>query len=264
MENPRIYGKSPYRIAVVHGGPGAAGEMAPVARELACDGGVIEPFQTAGSVQGQVEELASLLEKFGTVPLILVGFSWGAWLSVFVAGQYPTLVAKLILISSGSFEEKYAARVQYTRLKRFNKKEKAEVESLLEEMDNPAVKNRNEIFARFGALCTKVDTFDPIDAEQKQVQFREDIYRSVWKEADALRRDGALMNAAKKLTCPVTAIHGDHDPHPAEGVRTPLSAVLKDFRFILLKCCGHKPWIERQAREEFYRVLKEEVKIQNG
>lgn len=31
MKNPRIYGKPPYRVALVHGGPGATGEMAVVA-----------------------------------------------------------------------------------------------------------------------------------------------------------------------------------------------------------------------------------------
>jgi hypothetical protein len=39
-----------------------------------------------------------------------------------------------------------------------------------------------------------------------------------------------------------------------------LSNVLKDFRFILLKKCGHKPWIERHARVEFYKILQEELR----
>jgi len=30
MENPRRYGAGPFRVAILHGGPGAAGEMAPV------------------------------------------------------------------------------------------------------------------------------------------------------------------------------------------------------------------------------------------
>ncbi|MHA2061833.1 MAG: alpha/beta fold hydrolase, partial [Candidatus Sifarchaeia archaeon] len=34
MKNLRIYGNKPFNIAVLHGGPGAPGEMAPVAREL--------------------------------------------------------------------------------------------------------------------------------------------------------------------------------------------------------------------------------------
>ena len=47
MRNFRLYGNKPYKIAVIHGGPGAPGEMAPVARELSSDYGVIEPLQTA-------------------------------------------------------------------------------------------------------------------------------------------------------------------------------------------------------------------------
>ena len=46
-EKVRLYGKAPYRVAVVHGGPGAAGEMAPVARRLGAACGVLEPLQTA-------------------------------------------------------------------------------------------------------------------------------------------------------------------------------------------------------------------------
>mgnify|MGYP001123742900 CR=1 FL=1 len=46
MENPRRYGDAPYNIVVIHGGPGAPGEMAPVAKDLPLDYGVLEPFQT--------------------------------------------------------------------------------------------------------------------------------------------------------------------------------------------------------------------------
>jgi len=51
MENVRKYGKAPFKVAVVHGGPGAAGEMAPVARELVFICGVLEPLQTASSLK---------------------------------------------------------------------------------------------------------------------------------------------------------------------------------------------------------------------
>lgn len=74
-----------------------------------------------------------------------------------------------------------------------------------------------------------------------------------------MRRSGTLLELAQRIQCPVVAIHGDYDPHPAEGVRKPLLSVLKDFRFVLLKQCGHKPWIERRATEAFYQVLEEEL-----
>jgi hypothetical protein len=44
MKNPRLYGRPPYRIAVLHGGPGAAGEMKPVAEALSADFGFLEPL----------------------------------------------------------------------------------------------------------------------------------------------------------------------------------------------------------------------------
>jgi pimeloyl-ACP methyl ester carboxylesterase len=79
------------------------------------------------------------------------------------------------------------------------------------------------------------------------------------QDAEELRRSGKLLKYGKHIKCPVVAIHGDYDPHPALGVQKPLSAILKNFRFILLKNCGHKPWVERQAKDEFYGILKEEL-----
>lgn len=45
-EKLRTYGQAPFKGAVLHGGPGAPGEMAPVAKELARFCGVLEPLQT--------------------------------------------------------------------------------------------------------------------------------------------------------------------------------------------------------------------------
>ena len=91
------------------------------------------------------------------------------------------------------------------------------------------------------------------------VDCRADIFQGVWPAAAQLRRDGKLLELGKHIKCSVVAIHGDYDPHPAEGVQKPLSAILKDFRFILLKNCGHKPWIEQQAKEKFFQILKKEI-----
>ena len=60
----------------------------------------------------------------------------------------------------------------------------------------------------------------------------------------------------------MVAIHGDFDPHPAEGIRGPLDRILKDFRFILLGKCGHTPWIERMAKGIFYETLRKELEGQ--
>ena len=262
MKNLRKYGKTPYKIAVIHGGPGAGGEMAPVARELASGWGVLEPLQTSASLEGQIEELKTVLEKNGDLPITLVGFSWGAWLGFIFVANYPALVKKLILIGSGGYEEKYAARIRETRLNRLSEEERTEAKSIREVLNNPAAEDKNTAFARFGALFSKADAYDPITCESDEsevIDCQVDIFQSVWKEAAELRRSGKLLELGKHIKCPVVAIHGDYDPHPAEGVQKPLSAILKSFQFILLKNCGHKPWIERQAKERFYEILKVEL-----
>ena len=73
MERSRKHGTEPYKVAVIHGGPGAPGEMAPVARELAHSVGVLEPFQSGDTVEKQVEELRLVLSENAALPVILVG-----------------------------------------------------------------------------------------------------------------------------------------------------------------------------------------------
>jgi pimeloyl-ACP methyl ester carboxylesterase len=262
IKNPRKYGNAPFAVAVVHGGPGAAGEAAPVASELSSAGGVLEPLQTAESLNGQVEELRVVLEEYSHPPVALIGFSWGAWLGFICAAHYPHLVKKLILVGSGPFEQGYTPGIQSTRLSRLSEKENLEVGTLTETLNDPIAEDRGAAFRRFGALFSKADAYDPFleaSHERDMVEYCVDIFLKVWPEASALRSSGKLLELGKKIRCPVAAIHGDYDPHPAAGVEKPLLGVLKDFRFVLLEHCGHKPWIERQAREDFFRIIKKEL-----
>ena len=260
MKNPRTYGKPPFTVAVVHGGPGAPGEMAPVARRLASGRGVLEPLQTASSLEGQVQELKAVIEKYATPPLAVVGYSWGAWLGLITASRFPALVKKLILVGSGGLEEKYAARLHEIRLSRLSEEERTEIESLIQILNDPRAKRKKDAFMRFGTLFSKADAYDPETFDSEVVDFQVDIFQSVWEDAAELRRSGKLLELAKRIQCPVTALHGDYDPHPAQGVQEPLSAALKDFRLILLERCGHKPWIERHAKEPFYEILENELR----
>jgi pimeloyl-ACP methyl ester carboxylesterase len=262
LKNVRTYGRGPYSVAVVHGGPGAGGEMAPVARKLASARGVLEPIQTATSLDGQVEELRMVLERYGDLPVTLIGYSWGAWLSFIVTARYPAIVEKLILVGSGPFEEEYVATLKETRAARLSEEERAESESILRALGDPATVDKDTLLARLGKLASKTDVYDPIRNESDEsamVGNRGDVFQSVWQDAAEMRRSGELLELGQRIECPVVAIHGDYDPHPAAGVQEPLSAILERFRFILLENCGHTPWLERQARDAFYRDLAVEM-----
>lgn len=246
-------------MAVVHGGPGAPGEMAPVARELSKSRGVLEPLQTESTLRGQVRELKTLLEENAELPLALIGYSWGAMLCFIFTAQNPAFVSKLILVSSAVFEDRYAADVMTTRYDRLGEEEKARLNSLLKTLGDSTAREKNAAFATMGELLCRADSCDVFPHESDVIEYRYDIYESVWEEAVLLRSSGELLEMGRRIECPVVAIHGDRDPHPAEGVEVPLRGVLPDFRFIRLEDCGHIPWYERAAEDRLYAILEEEM-----
>ena len=257
-KNVNVYGNAPYSVVVVHGGPGAPGGMAPVARELSSTCGTLEPLQTAMSVEGQIRELHELLQEYGSTPVTLIGHSWGVWLSYFVAARYPQSVKKLILVGSGPFEEKYVSRIVETRMGRLSAKERTRFHEIMKALDDPDNRDKTLLF-ELGDLISRTDHSDPMPSTDERVEVQQNIFQSVWQEAKELRKSGELLEIGRSIECPVIALHGDHDPHPFEGVEKPLSHTLMDFRFVLLERCGHEPWIEKHASNRFYRIVKREL-----
>jgi pimeloyl-ACP methyl ester carboxylesterase len=262
LENFRQYGSDPFRVAVVHGGPGAAGEVAPIARKLGETRGVLEPIQTARTLDGQVEELRLVLEQNAATPVIFIGHSWGAWLSYIVAAKYPELVRKLILVGSGPFEEKYVKLIAENRLRRLSHEEKEEYLHIVDILNTSETPGSEVFLSRLGELAR--DAYDPIEIPKDttgldSVDNPGEIYQGVWPEAARLRQTGELLRLAVNIKCPVVAIHGDSDPHPAQGIQEPLAANVKDFRMIILEKCGHDPWRERHAMDTFYAILEHEL-----
>jgi len=258
MKNLRKYGYAPFSVAVIHGGPGAAGQVAPVAQELSRYQGTLEPLQTMTTINGQIQELGRIIKDHGDAPVTLIGHSWGAWLAMMYTVRYPLSVKKMVLVGSGPFEEQYVSQITETRLNRMNDEEKRTLQTLVKTLDDPHGKQKDTVFARVGSMFLHIDTYKPLVIET-DIDVQYTIFQQVWKEADEMRRSGALLNLCRQLQCPVVAIHGEYDPHPFEGVEQPLSKILRDFTFILLQKCGHYPWIERYAKKKFYEILKKEL-----
>ncbi len=259
MRNFRKHGDPPFTAAVLHGGPGGAGEVLPVAVELSQKHGILEPLQTKDSIEGQIAELFGVLEEHGDLPITLIGHSWGAWLGFFFASRYPKFVKKLILVGSGPYEKKYVREMEETKMGRLNDVDRSRAEELEKSIESRDFAVKKAAFEEFGRLMSKIDVFAPIPEKENHVEFRPDIFERIMPEASKMRESGELLEAGKRIKCPVVAIHGDYDSHPWRGVEEPLKGILKDFRFILIERCGHSPWKEKNAREEFYEILRKEL-----
>ena len=257
--NLRKYGAGPYKVAVVHGGPGAAGSVRSLCVELSKDQSILEPLQTAMSVKGQLEELRQVLEENTDNPVTLVGHSWGAMLIYMLAAKYHHLVKKIILISSGSFEEKYYEDLCKNRDSRLTAEEKEELGRLRRLFANPGSEDMDKVFSRFGELMDKLDSYELIEAVHDDSLYSYETFVKVWPDSHAMRKSGEMFELGKNIKCEVVAIHGDYDSHPGIGVKSSLEKLMKDYRFYELEKCGHTPWEELHAKEEFYRILRSEL-----
>ena len=164
MSPVRKWGIGPYSVAVIHGGPGAPGEMASVAESFPPSKGYSSHSRPRPLLKDKCGSLRSVLIEHGREPLTLVGFSWGAYLSWMVAARYPALVGKLILVGSPPFEEQYAAPIIKTRLDRLTPENRMEAQALLTHLEGPVAEgnegDRNALLAR-RETCLPMQTVMP-------------------------------------------------------------------------------------------------------
>lgn len=243
----RWHGSPPPRTAVVHGGPGAPGSAAGAARLLSRRGAVVEPLQSAGSVDELVDELAGQLRHVGGGPLPVVGHSWGAMLGYVVAARHPGLVSALVMAAGPPFTAAADEPAQRRRVAGLSAAEHGELRALCDPTDEGTDARRWE------AWLQRTESADPVAIESEWLAFHADIARRVW--AEATRRRSHLLAEGRRIRCPVTVVHGAHDPRPLAGVVDPLGEVLAQLRVVVLERCGHFPWIERHAREPFRQVV---------
>lgn len=256
----RKYGKIPISVVLLHGGPGGIGELAQVAERLSTFQGILEPLQTKLSLQEELLTLKDLLEKETAPPVVLIGHSFGAWVALLFAIQFPFLVRKLILIGCPPFEERYVPSIMETRLSRMSQKDVQKLEMLKKQLSDPSITDKDSLFARLGKLFQKCDSFDPIENDMdEKLRANYEVFKNVWPEGKSLRNSGVLLEIVQKVTCPITAIHGEWDPHPLHGAFDPLDHFTPHFKGIILKECGHTPWIERKAKDQFFDLLQQEI-----
>ncbi|MFC2138140.1 alpha/beta fold hydrolase, partial [Bacteroidota bacterium] len=245
-------------IILIHGGPGAAGSMSSLANVLKADYGIIESIQTKTSIKDLINEIKlTINECCNNLPVIIIGHSWGAWLAFIYASIYPEDITKLVIIGAASFEEKYNINLMKKRLNRLTQQERSEIETFIKSLNIQNQKNIN--FDRFNDLMIKADSYKIVPGNEK-INFDIEIYNSIWKEAEVLRRSGELLSYGINIKCPVVAIHGLFDPHPSDGVEIPIKKIISEFKIYKLNKCGHYPWKEKYALNEFFSILNCELK----
>ncbi len=259
----RKYGTPPYRVAVLHGGPGAPGYMARVARELSKLTGILEPLQTRSTVRAQINELREQMLEHAQSPVTLIGSSWGAVLALLLAATNDSLVQKLILIGCAVFDAENSAKIDPIRMARLDDLSRQRYYIIKELIKTSSPDRQSALFEEWGEIYSRADMFDPLTTDLEVLEVQSEINNSVWSDFKTMRDKPAyLNNLFSKIKAPVVVIHGSYDPHPLEGIRPFLESCIINIKFHILPNCGHYPWIERQAADQFYKIIKAELETE--
>lgn len=258
----RLYGMKPYKIVVVHGGPGGLGSVAGMARGLSVKYGIIEPMQSKYTISELIDELKEQIIEYCNETVILIGHSFGAWLVALFAEKYPELVKKLVIVGCGPLSVKYVVQIGIRRKANLTRDEGIEFDKLVVELDDKNTVDKDKKLSRLGALAKKADDFSTFELETDEIDeiaSNGEMYSKIWPEAAKLRENGYLLGVFEKIIIPISLIQGDIDPHPVEGVIEPLKERGVNFKAHILKNCGHTPWKEKFACDEFYDILFKEI-----
>lgn len=256
----RDYGNEGTQIMLLHGGPGAPGYVAPIARRLASRYRVIEPFQrgrdqNAGeplSVARHIADLHHVIEtKVGEKP-VLVGHSWGAMLALAYLAEHMGSSRSLVLIGCGTFDKASRARLQEIRRSRMDDKFKRRETAILSRFTDP-----DERLKAIGSLHQRLDSVELMKHKDETAAFDAKAHEQTWADMIRLQEADVYPAAFSRIKCPVLMLHGVQDPHPGGMIRDSLLPFLPQLEYHELSRCGHYPWLEKHAHEEFYRVLFE-------
>jgi pimeloyl-ACP methyl ester carboxylesterase len=253
----REYGGGAEVIITLHGGPAAAGDVGPLARELGKRWRVFEPHQrgsgaTSLSVATHVQDLHDLIEERtrGSHP-ILVGHSWGAMLALAYAARHPARAAGLVLIGCGTFS--LIARQEFERRldAKLTPRDRADIERL--ERYEP---DENRQLAMVGHVMTRVYGYDVEEIAMDVDVLDAQAHEQTWADMVKLQRDGVYPAAFAAIDVPVLMLHGDVDPHPGSLIAEDLRKYIPHLEYLELAKCGHSPWLERQAKRRFFSSLE--------
>jgi pimeloyl-ACP methyl ester carboxylesterase len=93
--------------------------------------------------------------------------------------------------------------------------------------------------------------------EPERAAFDLRAHTETWNDMMSLQERGVYPRAFQNIRSPILMLHGDFDPHPGTMIRDSLLAYLPQLEFHELESCGHEPWREKAARDQFFELTRD-------
>ncbi len=101
------------------------------------------------------------------------------------------------------------------------------------------------------------DSIGPHPDHEEFEPFDTQAHHETWDDMVKLQDAGTYPGAFAAIESPVLMLHGEYDHHPGEMIRDSLVPHLRNLEYHQWERCGHRPWIEKFVREEFFSVMSE-------
>ena len=114
----------------------------------------------------------------------------------------------------------------------------------------------NERLRMMSELILPLYSCELATTDQEIEMYDARAYEEAWTDMVRLQNQGVYPTAFAPIHAPVLMLHGRFDPHPGRMILASLKPHIQQLEYVEFESCGHYPWLEKAARDEFFSVLR--------
>ena len=254
----RRYGQAGPLVFVLHGGPAAYGDAAPLAEGLSISCRTLEPWQRRSgdeplTVARHVADLHQLVvDTDGGARIAIVGHSWGAMLALCYAAAHPDQTGPIVVVGCGTFDQASSKRRREIIEERMDAELRDKLNRIETESVDPVQRFMRKV--RLTRHLSDFDTIDPYAECEEWEPFDLQAHGETWDDMMRLQAENFYPQAFVSIKSPVLMVHGQYDPHPGAMIRDNLLNYIPHLEYRELERCGHYPWNEKAARDRIISI----------
>jgi proline iminopeptidase len=256
-------------LVIIHGGPGLdhsyllpqMGQLADTYELIFFDQrgagkSTVRLDTSAMTLDAMVEDIDKVRDAYNLRTMNLMGHSWGGLLAMFYAIKHGDRLNSLILVNSTPPTSELRSASFKIMSQKTSPADSALQASLVQTVEfrrrDPAA------MERFFRLLFRGSFHNPLRADELTLSFGPD-YAARSKLVSYLSKDPRLqtydlLSQLESITCPVLIIGSDADLTPA-AANEAIHAHIKGSRYVVMKNCGHFPFIEAPA--QFFPAVRD-------
>jgi pimeloyl-ACP methyl ester carboxylesterase len=172
-------------------------------------------------------------------------------LALAYAAAHPSTAGPIVLVCSGTFD--LAAREQFN----LNLSERKKDDGARNRFERARqISDPKERFHELGRQTLELYSYDLATTDQEIDESEPGTGSETWEDMMRLQNEGVYPAAFTAIKSPVLMLHGAADPHPGEMIRASLAPYIPQLEYREWERCGHYPWLEKAARDEFFSALR--------